>query len=119
MANDDVIHIYRYSERPDVPMWLRDSAKNLLDFSTGYTFEFSLGQPDVVATFFKTTGITGAAGSGVGPTGVPNLTLTFTAGERDNLTPGTTTWQVNARTGGKDRFWQGVAVVHGIILPPP
>ena len=114
----DIVHYYRTAERPDVQFWLRDSAGNLVDFSSGYTFEFKLGQQGSAATFTKSSGITGAAGSGVPPPGVgtPNVTMTFTAAENDGLVVGTTTWQIKARTGASlDRFWQGAFAVHDVI----
>lgn len=121
----DVLHYFRSAKRPDLRMWLTDGIPTasapkgtLVDLSSGYTFEFKLGQPGSAATFTKTSGITGAVGAGIEPTGTPNLVLAFTATPGDNLdllTPGTTTFQVKATTGGLPRFWQGQFVLADVI----
>jgi hypothetical protein len=109
------LRYYRTAERPDIRLWLADSNGNLIDFSTGYTFQFKLGNPGTAADFTKTTGITGAAGSGIEPTGTPNITLSFTAAELDGLTAGACLWQLRATTGGLDRFFQGPFHLHDVI----
>jgi hypothetical protein len=109
------LRYYRTAERPDIKLWLADSNGNLIDFSTGYTFAFKLGNPGTAADFTKTTGITGAAGSGVEPTGTPNITLAFTAAELDALTAGAYLWQIRATTGGLDRYFQGPFHLHDVI----
>lgn len=97
---------HRTAERPDIRFWLEDEDGDLIDL-TGYTFAFKLGTPGSAATFTKTTGITGAVGSGTEPDGTPNVTMTFSAAELDGLTPGASTWQLRATTGGLDRIYQG------------
>jgi hypothetical protein len=109
------LRYYRTAERPDIRLWLRDSNGNLIDFSSGYTFAFKLGNAGSAATFTKTTGITGAVGSGVEPTGAPNVTLTFTASELDGLAVGPCLWQLRATTGGLDRYFQGPFHLHDVI----
>jgi hypothetical protein len=106
---------FRTAERPDIQMWLQDEDGALVDFSSGYTFSFKLGHPTQAAVFTKTTGITGAAGSGVQPTGTPNVTLTFTAGELSAVATGTYTWQLTATTGGLDRVWDGKFTLKAVI----
>ena len=103
----DVLTYYRTGERPDIELWLFDGDGTLIDYSTGFSFEWKLGNPGEAAAFTKTTGITGAAGSGVEPSGTPNITLTFTAGELDSVTAGSYTWQLKARSSSLDRFHQG------------
>jgi hypothetical protein len=108
--------VFRTAERPDLQFWLLDEDEALIDLSTGYTFVFKVGAPGQAASFTKSTGITGAAGSGVEPSGTPNLTLTFTSSELDSLTKGTYKWQLRATTGASlDRVWQGVFVVKDVI----
>lgn len=109
-----VLRYFRTAERPDIRLWLLDDAGALVDL-TGYTFAFKLGQPGSAATFTKTTGITGAAGSGTETSGTPNVTLTFTAAELDGLTAGVTTWQLRATSGGLDRVYQGQFSLHDVI----
>jgi hypothetical protein len=109
------LRYYRTAERPDIKLWLADSNGNLIDFSTGYTFAFKLGNPGAAADFTKTTGIAGAVGAGVEPSGTPNITLTFTAAELDGLTAGAYLWQLRATTGGLDRYFQGPFHLHDVI----
>jgi len=106
---------YRTAKRPDLQFWLLDDDGVLIDFSTGYTFEFKLGSPGSAATFTKTTGITGAAGAGVEPSGTPNLVVSFTGTEMDSLTPGPTLWQVKATSASLPRFFQGTFTLRDVI----
>jgi hypothetical protein len=115
MATVPTFTLYRTGERPDVRLWLVDESDALVDLSSGFTFEFKLGTVGSAATFTKTTGITGAVGAGVRPTGTPNLVMTFNAAELDGLTRGPTTGQIKATTGGKDRFWQCTVQVRDVI----
>ena len=110
------LHYFRTAERPDIRIWWVDEDGNLIDF-TGYAFVFKLGQPGSAGSFTKSTGITGAAGSGVAPPGVgtPNVTMTFTASENDSLTAGSTTFQLRATLGGLDRICQGQFTLHDVI----
>jgi phosphoglycolate phosphatase-like HAD superfamily hydrolase len=109
------LRYYRTAERPDIKLWLTDSNGTLVDLSTGYTFAFKLGNPGAAADFTKTTGITGAAGAGVDPSGTPNITHTFTAAELDGVTAGAYLWQIRATTGGLDRYFQGPFHLHDVI----
>lgn len=55
---------------------------SLVNFSSGYTFSATLERtddPTGTAIFTKTTGFTGAAGSGTESSGVPNLVITWSA----------------------------------------
>jgi len=99
---------YRTAELPEIELWLRDRAGNLIDFSVvGYTFQFKLGQLNQNGVFTKTTDINGFVGSGTATSGTPNVKITFAAGEIDNVAPKHWTWQLRATKDGKDRFWQG------------
>ncbi len=106
---------HRTAERPDIKMWLQDDDGDLIDFSSGYTFTFKLGSRGNTAEFTKTTGITGAAGSGTEPDGTPNLTLTFTAAELDNEPAGRYTWQIRATNNSLDRVFQGPFELRDVI----
>jgi hypothetical protein len=107
---------YRTAERPDIELWLLDKNDDLIDYSTGYTFEFKLGKPGQTAAFTKTSGITGGAGAGTEPSGTPNITLTFTAAELDNVTAGSYTWQLRARSSSLDRYHQGGFSLRDVVL---
>lgn len=106
---------YRTAERPDIQLWLTDRTGTLIDFSSGYTFAFKVGTPGTAALFTKTTGITGAAGSGTETSGTPNVTIQFTAGELDSLAKRKTSWQLRATVGSIDRVFQGSFEVKDVI----
>jgi hypothetical protein len=109
------ITYHKTAERPDIKLWLLDDTGALIDFSSGYTFAFKLGKVGSAADFTKTTGITGAAGSGSSPDGTPNVTVSFTAGELDNLAAGPYGWQLRATSGGLDRIYSGAFVLKDVI----
>lgn len=110
------LRYFRTAERPDIKLWLLDDAGNLIDFSTGYTFAFKVGDPGSTAVFTKTSGITGAAGSGTQTSGTPNITISFTAGELDSVpTTRSYTWQLKATTSSLDRIYQGKITFSDVI----
>lgn len=102
------------AERPNLEGWIRDRTGTLIDF-TGYTFSFKLGHFGAAAVFTKTSSITGAAGSGTSPTGTPNITIAFTAGELAAVTAGNYKWQLTATSGGLDRVYSGDFVLRDVI----
>lgn len=104
----------RSAERPALKLWLLDEDGTLIDFSSGYTFSFKIGSLGTAALLTKTSGIIGAAGAGAEPTGTPNVTVTWTAGEL-NLNPGTYAWQLTATTSSLDRVFQGSIVIIDVI----
>lgn len=104
------------ADRPAATMWLEDDDGTLIDFSSGYTYELKVGTPGAAALLTKTTGITGAAGAGVEPTGTPNITITWTAGEIAGITtPGTYAWQLVCTTSSLDRVFRGKFIVRDVI----
>lgn len=102
------------AERPGVSMWLFDDDGTLIDFSSGYTFELKIGTPGSTALLTKTSGITGATGAGIEPTGTPNITVAWGSGELD-LTPGTYDWQLTATTASADRIFKGTIIISQVI----
>lgn len=104
----------RNAERPSLALWLLDRAGDLIDFSSNYTFSFKIGERGGTAALTKTTGITGAAGSGTAPTGTPNVTVAWSAGEL-NLTPGVYLWQLTATTSSTDRTYEGTLQILDIV----
>lgn len=106
--SEDLVY-YRTAERPDLKLWVLDDDDSLIDFSTGYTFVFKLApEVGVPATFTKDTHVTGATGSGDEDTGTPNVTITFTPGELDDVPARIYQWQLQATTAGSlDRIYQG------------
>lgn len=106
---------HRTAERPELQLWLLDDDEALIDFSTGYTFAFKIGHLGAAAVFTKTTGITGAAGSGTEPSGTPNVTIVPTAAELDNVTAGNYKWQLRATSSSLDRVFQGDFVLRDVI----
>lgn len=102
------------AERPACELWWFDDDGTLINFASGYTFTLKIGTPGSAALLTKTTNITGAAGSGVEPTGTPNVTITWTAGEL-NLTPGVYTFQLTATTSSLDRTCTGTIQILDIV----
>jgi len=109
------IILYKTAELPDVSLWLTDDDGALIDFSSGYTFEFKIGSPGSAAKLTKTTGISGAAGSGTESSGTPNVTLSFAAAELDSIDRKRYTGQLRATTGGKDRVFQFAVDVRDVV----
>lgn len=96
---------HRHAERPAAKMWLYDDDGTLIDMS-GYTFRFRIGKPGRTALLSKTSNINGIVGAGTEPTGTPNVTVTWTAGELD-IEPGTYRWQLTATSSSLDRVFEG------------
>lgn len=113
MANTRLSY-HKNAERPAAKLWLFDDDGTLIDFSSGYTFSFKVGTNGSTAVLTKTSNITGAAGSGTEPTGTPNVTVTWTAGEL-NLTPKVYTWQLTATTSSLDRTFEGELEIRDVI----
>lgn len=89
------------SDLPDLAITWYDSSGNLVDFSSGWTFTAKVAPVNsTVASFTKTTSITGAATA-------PNLTISWaTTGELNSLTAGSYTVQVKANrtSDNRDRY---------------
>ena len=96
----------RGAELPVMSLWLSDSAGNLIDLSAGYTFVLKIGHPGQTALLTKSSSITGAVGAGTGPTGTPNVVVTWVAGDLA-ITPGAYTWELTATSGSLDRVFTG------------
>ena len=109
------LRYYSTADRPAVEMWLEDDYGTLIDFSSGYTFSFKVGTPGSAASLTKTSGIAGAAGAGSEPTGTPNVTITWTAGEIAGISAGTYNWQLTATTSSLDRVFVGTFVVLDVV----
>lgn len=92
------------AELPDLHVTWRDDAGEVIDFAAGWSFVVKVApEGSKVASFTKTTGVTGSAAA-------PNVVIGWaTAGELSTLAPGRYTVQVVAtRTAdGKDRYLLG------------
>lgn len=102
------------ADRPALKLWLLDDDGTLIDFSSGYTFVFKLGNTGQAALLTKSSGITGAAGSGTEPSGTPNVTVTWIAGELA-VTPGGYSWDLTATSSGLDRVFFGKIQILDVI----
>jgi hypothetical protein len=109
------LQYHETAARPSAQLWLEDADGTLVDLSSGFTFSLKIGHPGSDALLTKTTGITGAAGSGAEPDGTPNCTVAWTAGELAGLDPGVYDWQLTATTGGLPRVWSGVLEILAAI----
>lgn len=69
------------ADLPDLQLTWQDSTGNVIDFSTGWTFQVKVGKTGQPATFTKTAGIAGTATA-------PNVTVVWADGELDSLSPG-------------------------------
>lgn len=94
------------AERPGLELWIQDRSGTLIDFSSGYTFELTIGSPGDTPLLTKSSGISGATGSGVEPSGSPNVVVTWAADELD-ITPGIYGWWLTASTTSLDRIYAG------------
>lgn len=106
-------YIYRQDqEDPAVYISWSDKDGNLIDFSTGYTFEVKLAVDATTApVLVKTTGITGAATS-------PNITITWASGDL-NVTPGTYRLYLKATTSSRDRRYKNNEEPKVVIVATP
>jgi hypothetical protein len=96
---------HRHAERPAAKMWLVDDDGTLIDLS-GYSHVFKIGNPGSTALLTKSSNITGAVGAGVEPTGTPNVTITWAAGDLD-IAPGVYSWQLKSTSSALDRVFEG------------
>jgi hypothetical protein len=110
------LQYHQTAERPDIQLWVLDDDGTLINLATGYTFEFKIGKVGAEADLTKTTGITGAAGSGTETSGVPNCVIAFSAGELADVPVGTHCWQLRLTTTGVDRVIKGHIEILGVIL---
>jgi len=91
----DTIPNMTFGDGDTLPAW-RDSAGDIVDFSSGYTFALTCYK-NGVSQFTKSTGITGAATN-------PNLTVNWAStGEVGDLDPGTYVVHVVATSSGETR----------------
>jgi hypothetical protein len=83
-------------ELPSFAISWADRDGNLIDFTSGYTFELKLAVDNVTApVLVKTTGITGAATA-------PNIVVAWASGDL-NVAAGVYKVYLKATTGGNDR----------------
>jgi hypothetical protein len=104
----------RNAELPSLEIWWLDDDGDLVDMSTASGFTLKIGNVGSTALLTKTSGITGAAGSGSEVSGVPNVTVAWSAGELD-LTPGRYTMQLFATFTGGQRDMDCSFVVEDVI----
>jgi hypothetical protein len=83
------VHYDRDSSDPPLQLWWLGQDRQLIDFSAVAAWSLRIGIKGRAALVTKTTGITGAAGSGTEESGTPNVSIVFTASELDLLQPGT------------------------------
>lgn len=109
------VRYYTTAERPALELWILDDDGDLVDFSdAGYTFTLKIGTVGNAALLTKTSGITGAAGAGTEPTGTPNISVAWSAGELA-IAPGNYTCQLTATISGLDRVYQFAIRIDGVV----
>jgi len=88
---------------PGLDIWWVNDAGSLIDFSDpAWVFAVKIGPRGGASAINKTTGITGAVGSGSEPDGTPNLTVDFDPSEL-NIAPGVYRLSISATDSGTDR----------------
>ena len=75
---------------PSLGLFVRENTALLTGLDSGHTFELKVATDDNTLLFTKTSGITGQAGSGMPPTGTPNVIVQWA-----------TTSELAAMTGGE------------------
>lgn len=102
---------------PSAKLWLQDDDGTLVNFASGYTFVFKIGNRGSAAILTKSSGITGATGAGAEPTGTPNITIVWDDAEFSTKTPGSYAWQLTATatSGGKDWVFKGPFQILDVI----
>ena len=110
------ITYYKNAENPSLRLWWFSDDDELVDFSTGVSaWSLKIGQYGETALLSKTSGITGAAGAGVDPTGTPNVTIVWSAGEL-NVTAGHYVMQLTATTTTGDRVLTAPIRIYDTVL---
>lgn len=104
----------RTAELPSLEIWWLDDDGALVNMSTASGFSLKIGAIGAAALLTKTSGITGAAGAGVEPTGTPNVTVAWSAGELD-LEPGPYTLQLTATFTGGQRVLKCSFLVEDVV----
>lgn len=85
----DAYEVYDGESLPDLGLYVRVDGTLLTGLATGHTFELKVVD-DATTMFTKTTGFTGATGTGVPPSGTPNLVVQWaTSAELSTLVAGT------------------------------
>ena len=106
---------HRSAELPSLKLWwYDDDDETLVDLSAVSSWSLKIGHPGSAALLTKTTGITGAAGSGSEPDGTPNVVVAWSAGEL-NLTPGAYGFQITATTASGDRVLLATIEIRDVI----
>jgi hypothetical protein len=113
-----VLAWHHTAELPAVDVWWFDGTGALIDMTAAVSFTLRIGRIDRPALIQKTSGITGAVGAGVAPTGTPNVTIAWAAGELD-IAPGVYTAQLTARFAGDlDRVMEFAVRVRDTVDQP-
>jgi hypothetical protein len=111
------LQYHRNQVRPEAKLWLLDDDETLIDLSSG-TFKSRIGHKGQAALKEKTSGISGATGSGNEDDGVPNLTIAWTNGDLD-VEPGEYTLQIEWLVGSNTpRYWQRKIEILDLVLAP-
>ncbi len=109
----------RNQVRPETWLWIYDDDGALMNFGSG-TFRTRIGHRGSAALKEKTTGFTGAAGSGNEQTAgsVPNLKIAWITGDLD-ITGGEYELQIEWNIGSNTpRYWYRDLIIDDIILAP-
>lgn len=102
----EALSYHRGASRRAARLWVHDENGGLIDFSAGYSFEVWIGRSGQPAVKKISTGIAGAAGAGVKPSGTPNVTITWDAADLD-IPPGSYDLELRATKAGHLELYAG------------
>jgi hypothetical protein len=96
---------------PSLGLFVRENGTLLTGVDAGHTFELKVADDQGTVVFTKTTGITGQTGSGVPPSGTPNVVVQWASGtsELAGLTGGDTyqaQLKITRTTDSRSRYYQ-------------
>ncbi len=98
---------------PACKLWVLDDDDTLIDLSTA-TFQTKIGNRGNAALKTKSSGISGAVGAGVEPTGTPNCTITWVSGDLD-VAPGNYDLEIKATIGASPRFFHRRLTIENVM----
>lgn len=104
------IQYYKGAELPDAEITWLDADGNVINFSTGYTFQVKIGITGSAAIITKTTGVTGSAVA-------PNITISWDVDELNTIATGTYNMDIKANltATSKDRIQSTSITILGVV----
>lgn len=104
------IQYFKGAELPDAEITWLDSDGDIIDFSSGYTFQVKIGVTGSTALVTKTSGITGFAVA-------PNIVISWDVDELGTIAVGTYAMDIKANltATSKDRIQSTTISIVGVV----